>query len=398
MNRVQSASADGEFLGDNLRARRTLESVLGVPATDGNHVDILRNGDEIFPAMLQAIDAARYSIDFLTFVYWKGEIGTKFAEALSRRARDGVRVRILLDAWGSRPIERVLLDQIADAGGQVHWFRPLRHVDPSKVNHRTHRKILVVDETVGFTGGVGISDLWRGDARNENEWRDTHFRVEGPCVNGLRGAFLDNWLETKEGSLGLNRDRFPDIAPTGSTVVQCVRGSSETGRSDVETLLRTMIEIAKKNIRVTTAYFVPDDDLVEALCAASQRGVFVQLLLPGPNSDKRFVQLAGEASYAQLLESEVELRNFQPSMLHAKILTVDGHIASVGSANFNSRSTRCDEELNLVIFDEDLTSTLDAHFDHDLQSSVKIASTRWAKRSLTQRVSELATAPARRWF
>jgi cardiolipin synthase len=160
--------------------RRKLEGILGVPATEGNLVHVLRNGDEIFPAMLEAISGAKHAIDFLTFVYWRAEIGTRFAEALSDRARSGVRVRVLLDAWGAHPIDRALIDMMQDAGVRVRWFRPLHRLQPTKMNHRTHRKVMIVDEELGFTGGVGIADEWSGDARNEDEWRDTHFRVRGP--------------------------------------------------------------------------------------------------------------------------------------------------------------------------------------------------------------------------
>src|SRR5665213_1464209 len=169
-----------------VQARRVLEGVVGIPATENNQITVLNNGCEIFPAMLDAVRAAEHTIDFLTFVYWKGAIGTELAEALGQRAKAGVRVRVLLDAWGSRPIEHRLIDDMMSAGVRLRWFRPLHRFRFGEVNHRTHRKVLVVDESIGFTGGVGISDLWQGDARNELEWRDTHFRVEGPAVDGLR--------------------------------------------------------------------------------------------------------------------------------------------------------------------------------------------------------------------
>jgi cardiolipin synthase len=377
------------------RARRTLEGVVGIPATEGNRIDVLRNGCQIFPAMLDAINDAKRAIDFLTFVYWKGEIGTELAGALSRRAQEGVRVRVLLDAWGSRPIEVNLIDQMIDAGVHLRWFRPLSRLHPGDVNHRTHRKVLVVDESVGFTGGVGISDLWRGDARNENEWRDTHFKVEGPAVDGLRAAFLDNWTETDPTIFEDSYDRFPRQARLGESTVQCVRGASETGGSDLKSVFRALLQIANRQVRVTTAYFVPDEDLTKRLCDAASRGVRVQILLPGPFADKRFVQLAAEVDYAELIDSGVEIWNFQPSMMHAKIMTVDGLIANVGSANFNTRSLNCDEEINMVIFDPLVTRVLDGHFESDLERSVKIDPQRWRKRSLIQQAKEQLVAPLR---
>jgi cardiolipin synthase len=377
-------------------ARRTLEGVVGVPATEGNRVSVLHNGCEIFPAMLDAIRGAEYTIDFLTFVYWKGEIGTEIADALCRRARAGVRVRVLLDAWGSRPIERRLIDEMIDAGVQVRWFRPLSRVRIGEVNHRTHRKVLVVDESVAFTGGVGISDLWRGDARNELEWRDTHFTVEGPAVDGLRAAFLDNWAETGAPIFDAARDRFPSQPTPGQSVIQCVRGASAMGGSDLASVFRTLLQLTQRQLRVTTAYFVPDDDLTQRLCDAASRGVQVQILLPGPFADKRFVQLAAEDNYEGLIEAGVELWNFQPSMMHAKTMTVDGQVANVGSANFNTRSLNCDEEINMVIFDPSIVHTLDRHFDDDLERSVRIDPKRWKRRSLLQHINEKLVAPLRR--
>lgn len=377
------------------RFRRSLEGVIGVPATEGNMVAALRNGDRIFPSMLEAIAAADRTIDLLTFVYWRGEVGTRFAEALADRARGGVRVRVLLDAWGAHPIEERLVRLMDDAGVRVRWFRPLTRLRPTRVNHRTHRKVMIVDEQVGFTGGVGIADEWLGDARNEHEWRDTHFRVEGPAVDGLRAAFLDNWIETDPELFDPSFDRFPEQPQAGRTVIQSVRGASETGWSDVSTLFIALLQLARERVRVTTAYFVPDSQLIERLRDAAGRGVAVELLLPGPHADKRFVQLAGEGAYEALLASGVRIWNYQTSMLHAKVMTVDGLIANIGSANLNSRSTELDEEINLVAVDGELVAELDAHFEDDLAASVEIEPGRWTRRSLPQRALERVTRVAR---
>ena len=375
--------------------RRTLEGVIGVPATEGNQVDALVNGDQIFPAMLEAIGDARRTIDLLTFVYWRGGIGTRFAEALADRAGSGVRVRVLLDAWGASSIDPNLVSQMEDAGVRLRWFRPLRRLQPTKVNHRTHRKVMIVDEATGFTGGVGIADQWCGDARTEDEWRDTHFRVRGPAVDGLRAAFLDNWLETDPEVFDASIDRFPDQPKPGRAVIQCVRGASEVGWSDISTLLLALLQLAQDRIRITTAYFVPDDELIECLNAASDRGVTVEILLPGPHGDKRFVQLAGQAVYERLLEHGVHVWHYQPTMLHAKIMTVDGFVANVGSANFNARSTELDEEINLVALDPDLVRLLDRQFDADLERSEEIQPGRWEDRSIGRRVLEGITRPIR---
>jgi cardiolipin synthase len=380
------------------RIRRTLEGVLGVPATEGNHVDVLRNGDEIFPAMLDAIAAAEHTIDFLTFVYWAGDIGTAFARALAERARAGVRVRVLLDAFGARTMDRELIGLMVDHGVALHWFRPLRRFRPGQLNHRTHRKVLIVDEATGFSGGVGIADEWKGDARNEHEWRDTHFRFVGPIVDGLRAAFLDNWAETGPVLYEEGIDRFPEQPQPGTVVTQCIRGASEAGWSDVATLVRTLLQLAEDRVRITTAYFVPDEELTRRLCDASDRGVDVDVLIPGPHADKRVVQLAAESSYARLLEHGVSIWNYQPTMLHAKLITVDGRLASIGSANFNRRSCTLDEEIDVVALDRDLVALLDRQFEEDLDRSLQIRPARWEQRSLAQRAVEQLVVPVRRLF
>jgi cardiolipin synthase len=390
-----AVAAPAEEIDRRTELRRTLEGVIGVPMTEGNAVRVLRNGNEIFPAMLHAIESAEHTIDLLTFIYWSGDIGTAFAEALAERARAGLRVRVLLDGWGAHPIDHVLLDTMEDAGVAVRWFRPLRRLEPRKVNHRTHRKVMVVDELIGFTGGVGIADVWNGDARDESEWRDTHFEVRGPAVDGLRAAFLDNWVETSPELFDTHVDRFP-IQPTeGTSVIQCVRGASEAGWSDISTLFLSLLQLAERRIRVATAYFVPDEELIQRLTAAADRGVSVQILLPGPHADKRFVQIAGEAAYARLMEHGVEIWSFQPTMLHAKVMTVDGMLATVGSANFNSRSTELDEEINLVVIDDEVVRTLDEQFDADLRRSEAVTPGRWEERSILQRLSERLTVPFR---
>jgi cardiolipin synthase len=380
------------------RLRRALEGVIGVPATEGNRIDVLKNGDEIFPAMLDAIDEAQHTIDFLTFVYWKGSIGDEFAQHLAARAQAGVRVRVLLDSYGAQTMDPASVEVLEKSGAQVQWFRPLHRLHIGEVNHRTHRKVMIIDEATAFTGGVGIADEWCGNASSPNEWRDTHFRIRGPAVDGLRAAFLDNWSECDLTLFDEAVDRFPSQPKPGSAITQCVRGAAETGWSDIATLFRTLIQLAQDRIRITTAYFIPDPDLTERLCEAAARGVRVDILLPGPHIDKRFVQLASQATFDRLLDGGVHLWCFQPTMLHAKVMTVDGLVANIGSANFNTRSTQLDEEVNLVVLDSDLVATLDGHFDEDTERSKEIRRGEWRDRSLMQRAFELLAAPARRWF
>jgi cardiolipin synthase len=372
-----------------LRYRRALEGLLGVPATEGNQVDVLRNGDRIFPAMFEAVRAATSTVDFLTFVYWQGSIGDEMATLLAERAAAGVRVRVIVDAIGAFSMDRALVDRMVDAGALVEWFRPVNKVRFWEANHRSHRKVLICDEEVAFTGGIGIADEWRGDARGPGEWRDTHFRVRGPAVDGLRAAFVQNWAETGRALFEEGVDRFPVQLTAGPSTVQVVRGAAQTGWSDVATLVRSLLALAQERVRITTAYFVPDEATSRVLAETARRGVEVDVLLPGPHVDKRFVQLASESQYAGLLDAGVRLWSYQVSMLHAKVLTVDGQVASVGSANLTSRSLLLDDEVNVVVFDPDVVAILDADFDRDVADARAVDPTEWPERGLAQRAKEV---------
>jgi cardiolipin synthase A/B len=375
------------------RIRRTLEGVLGIPSTEGNRIDVLRNGDEIFPAMLDAVRSAEKFVDFLTFVYWTGPIAQELADALADRARNGVRVRVILDAVGARTMDRTLVQHMEEAGAEVAFFRVPITWRVWEVEHRTHRKVLIVDEKVAFTGGVGIAEEWMGDARGPDEWRDTHFRIMGPAVDGLRGAFITNWIET--GRPIFDNDSFIDQPECGSSCLQVVRGAASIGWSDIAVLMRTLVRLAEERIRITSAYFTPDTAFVELLCEAAERGVEVDVLVPGPYADKRIVQVASEAKYERLLECGIRIWNYQPTMLHAKVVTVDGAAACVGSSNVNSRSMARDDEVSVMIYDPEVVAILDRHFEDDLERSEQIREVRWEHRNLAQRAFEAATAVIR---
>jgi cardiolipin synthase len=374
-----------------------MESLTGIAFTEGNRITVLRNGDRIFPAMLAAIDGADHSVDLMTYVYWKGDIATRFAEALSAAARRGVRVRLLIDAVGGLQIERGLVNRMDDAGVHVEWFRKPWLNSPLKQNHRCHRKVLVVDESIAFTGGVGIAEEWTGDARDRNEWRDTHVEVRGPAVDGLRAAFVQNWAETGS-DLYDDGDTFPQQPQSGTSVAQVVCGSASIGWDNLQTTFRVLLDSATERLSLASAYFAPDDFFLERLCAAAQRGVQVDVLLPGPGADKRVCQLASEAAYDRLTSCGVRVWNFQPSMMHAKIMIVDGRVAAVGSSNFNRRSLDHDEEVVLVTLDTEVAEVLSADFDADLERSELIDLERWRNRSRRQKLLEVATTPLRRFF
>ncbi|MFD5448642.1 phospholipase D-like domain-containing protein [Streptomyces sp. NPDC003470] len=379
------------------RLRRRLERLIGVAATEGNELTALRNGDEIFPAMLEAIRSARHTVDMMTFVYWRGSIAHDFAAALAERARAGVRVRLLLDGFGAKEIEPELLDSMDTAGVQVAWFRKPLWLSPFKQNHRCHRKALVIDEDTAFTGGVGIAQEWCGDARTPDEWRDTHVKVRGPAVDGIAAAFAQNWAECHD-DLYDDRDRFTEHTQPGTSVVQVVRGSASFGWQDMQTLIRVMLTSAEHRFRLATAYFAPDTYFIDLLCATARRGVTVEILLPGPHTDQRACQLAGQYHYARLLDAGVSIRQYQPTMMHAKIITVDGVASLIGSTNFNRRSMDHDEEVMLAVLDEEFTAGLDRDFDADLERSVAIDRARWKRRAALQRVREAAVLPVRRFL
>lgn len=372
---------------ETMYMQRVIEANLGFPAFMGNRLEVLRNGVEIFPQMLKAIEEAEQSIDFLTFVYWKGDIAWRFARSLAAAVQRNVRVRVLLDGYGAIPMDEALVELMEKAGVELEWFRPPVRWKIWQVDNRTHRKILVCDRKVGFTGGVGIAEEWEGNARNPSEWRDTHIRVEGPAVRGLEAAFLSNWQETGRLALADVED-ICGPKPLGSTPVHVVRSAAMVGWSDVASLFRSVIGAARRRLRITTAYFVPDDGAVELLCDTKKRGVDVEVLLPGQHMDKRVSDLAGADSFERLLECGIAMWRYQKTMMHAKVLTVDGLLALVGSPNFNHRSMKQDDEVCLVVPETAFTEILDRHFEEDLEHAEPLTMERWKQRGMLQRMGE----------
>ncbi len=378
-----------------------VHSVLGLHPTEGNVVDVLRNGDEIFGAMLDAIDAATDTVDIVTFVFWKGHIADRFARAFAGAANRGCRVRVLIDALAERRLDSDVVAAMQRAGCELRWFRPFtdeRIPQLNGANNRTHRKILVVDGRVGFIGGVGISDEWSGNARNEHEYRDTHLRVRGPAVAGLQAGFIDNWADHNHSGFDPMSESIIDPTPVGESTCVVVQAAAENGSNDIWRLMITLIACAQRRVRIASAYFNPGPQLTDALIAAVGRGVSVEIMLPGKHADKRFIQITGEASYERLLAAGVVVRTYEVSMMHAKVMTVDGTVASVGSANFNQRSLRHDDEANIVVFDPAVVAVLDQHLDDDLVHCVLLDPDEWAERGLLQRVAERVSETVNHWL
>lgn len=399
MGRTSSPAGSGVATASEWADR--VHSLLGLHATEGNAVDVLRNGDEIFGAMLDAIDGAERTVDIVTFVFWSGHVADRFAQALVGAANRGCRVRVLIDALAERKLDSEVINAIKGSSCELRWFRPFTDEKIPQLNganNRTHRKILVVDGTVGFIGGVGIADEWSGNAQNEREYRDTHLRVRGPVVAGLQAGFIDNWADHNHSGFDPMSESIIDSSPAGVATCAVVQAAAENGSNDIWRLMITLIACAQQRIRIASAYFNPGEQLTQALIDAVRRGVSVEIMLPGAHADKRFIQITGEASYQRLLQAGVVLRTYEVSMMHAKVMTVDGTVASVGSANFNQRSLRHDDEANIVVFDPDVIAVLDRHLDEDLEHCVLLDPQEWADRGLFQRVAERVTETVNHWL
>lgn len=360
--------------------KNILENALGIPFTKNNSVEVLLNGDEIFPAMLEEIRNAEHQIDFLTFVYWSGDVAVEFAKALAKKADEGLKVRVILDSYGANFMPDELSKMMENHGVELKWFRPLVRWKVWKTDNRTHRKVLICDKKIGFTGGVGIAQEWEGDARDPSEWRETHFKIQGEAVSGLQAAFMENWIETN-GFLPIDpvwkEDHIDKPDNYGDSLIQCLRTSASVRWSDIIMLYQTLISIAKESIYITTAYFNPNNTIIQLLCDAVDRGVEVNILMPGKHTDKDIARLAGEDAFDALLKGGVNLWYYQKTMLHAKVITIDETVSCVGSANFNHRSMLKDDEVNLVIIDEDLASKLNSHFHDDLKGAEEIDEHQW---------------------
>ena len=319
--------------------------------------------------MLEAIRSAESTIDFVTFVYWTGDIAREFAGAFSERSSDGVRVRVILDAFGSSEMDRELIDQMVAAGVAIERFRPTTRARFWESDHRTHRKILVVDNRIGFTGGVGIAEEWEGDARNPSEWRDTHFRIEGPGVLELKATFLTDWRDTGHpiDSSDIHLASPPDV---GDVELAIVDASAQIGFNDAQRALETLIAACRQRLALQTPYFNPTDTIKRLMKDALARGVEIDILVPGPNIDKRISDIMAQEMYLPLLEEGARVWRYQPSMMHVKCVMVDDALSMVGSVNINRRSVEKDEEVAVVFFDAELTATLAGHFEEDLSRSL----------------------------
>jgi cardiolipin synthase len=361
--------------------------LLGPPVTEGNGYEVLLNGDEIFPAMLDAIAKAKRSVDFETYIYWSGDIGDRFADALAERARAGVKVHVVLDWVGSSKMEQALIDRMKEAGVEIEKYHPPNWSHLGRLNNRTHRKLLVVDGRVGFTGGVGIAEKWEGHAQDPDHWRDTHFNVEGPVVAQMQAVFMDNWIKST-GRVLHGDAYFPPLERAGDGLAQVFSSSPSGGSESMELMYLLAITSAARTVRLSSSYFVPNELALKAITGALARGVKVQIVTPGEHTDTETVRSASRATWGRLLQAGAEIYEYGPTMYHCKVLIVDEFLVSTGSTNFDNRSFRLNDEANLNIYDRAFARRQVEIFDADRAQSHRVTLAEWEARPWKERMAE----------
>jgi cardiolipin synthase len=374
--------------------RTTVEGHVSTPVVGGNVVEILLNGEEIFPAMLDAVRSAKRTITYGQYFYAEGPVSEQFANALAERCRAGVDVHVLLDAFGSLGMPAKYVDLLREAGCRVEYARALGRFSLGQLNNRNHRRVLVVDGRVGFTGGSGVSRKWMGDGRTDKHWRDTDVRVEGPAVRYLQGAFTESWLEETGELLG-GPDYFPDgIPPVGNVPVLVVRSSPAVGNFSIYTHLLLALSAARRSIYITNPYFLPDERMTEQLLEAVRRGVRVVVLVPG-QIDHNLVRQASRSQFGELLNGKIEIYEYMPALLHAKTMVIDGVWATIGSTNLDNRSLALNDELNVVVFHRQVAERLEQIFLDDLAHARQVTYENWRSRGLADRTLEILAFPVR---
>jgi cardiolipin synthase len=382
---------DHEFAVDSPEFVGTVAGASGCPFMPGNSVEFLNNGDAFYPPMLEAIETAQVSITVEAYIYWSGEIGRVFANALAGRARGGVKVKILLDAIGSASIGSDILDVLTTGGCQVAWYNPIRWYTLGRFNNRTHRKSLILDGRTAFTGGAGIADHWRGNARNPGEWRDMQIRLEGPAVVPLQTGFAHNWQKTTSELLS-GDEYYPVIEPAGRLAVQTLLSSPETGGSSVRTMYYLSIVCARRSILIANPYFIPDPVAIDTLIDAKKRGVDVRIMVSGTRNDNWLARHNSVRLMGRLLEAGIEMLEYNRTMLHHKTMVVDGVWVTVGTTNFDNRSFAHNEESNVCFFDRSMAEQLHATFDEDVAACERVTLERWKRRGVWAHAQELVAA------
>jgi cardiolipin synthase len=363
---------------------RLLEAqTVGLPG--GNQATLLNNGDGFFPAILEAIRAAKASVNIELYIFAKGRMAEQFVEALCAKAHEGVEVRVLVDSVGERLGK--LDDKMKACGVNFQIYKPRKLFSIAKTGDRTHRKIITVDGRIGFTGGLAIDDRWAGDARNPDEWRDTVVRVEGPAVLLLQRVFLEDWLYTTGEVLDGPR-QFPVAQEVGDVKAQAVASSRTSQLSGAKLHYYIPMQAARDHIWIENAYFLPDKDVRVALCAAARRGVDVRVVVPGEHIDIKAVRYAARGYYEEMLEAGVKIYEYQPTMIHCKVMVVDGVWSSIGSMNFTARSMKANAEANVAIYDASFANQVRAVIEADIARSEPILLEQWKKRGSGEKTKE----------
>jgi cardiolipin synthase A/B len=373
---------------------REMGTLLGPAILPGNDITALQNGDEIFPAMLKAISEAKSTIDFETYIYWSGRTGEQFAQALVERSRAGIKVHLMLDWLGSEKMAPQLLSQMQDAGVEIERYHALHWYSLGELNNRTHRKVLIVDGKIGFTGGVGIADEWTGHAQDPDHWRDMHFQIEGPVVAQFQAAFLDNWIKAT-GRVLNGETYFPQLAPAGGLKMHMFISSPAGGSESMRLMYLMAITAAERSIDIEAAYFIPDELMSRELIKAQSRGVRIRILLPDKHIDSETVRIATKRAWGPLLKSGVEIYEYDPTMLHCKMLIFDHYMVSVGSTNFDMRSFELNDEASLNVYDADFAQRMTEVFEADLKASTPYDYQQWQHRPWLEKVAEIVVIPIR---
>jgi cardiolipin synthase A/B len=372
--------------------QRLLASLAGSHGHEGCKVEVLTNGEVYYEAELAAIRQARHSVNLEAYIFQKGELTRRFLEALTERARAGVRVNLVLDAIGAFLTRDAYFAELRAAGGRVYFYHPITWYSLPRINNRTHRELIVIDGRIGFVGGAGFADHWLlpHGRKKRPRWRDTMFRVEGRIVRDLQSVFAENWLESS-GDLLTDSGYFPPLEDTGDVEAMVVCSTPTTGRSARNRMVyQTLLASARQTIEITTPYFLPDRSACnEMVRAIRERGVAVTILTPGQHSDHLLTRRSSRRLYGPLLKAGAKIFEYEPTMLHAKVLVIDAKWTVVGSTNFDHRSFGINDEVNLASFDETLAARLQEDFRSDLRESRRITYRKWYRRPLTERAHEL---------
>lgn len=382
--------SDPEFIGSALG----LTDPVLVP---GNKIELLQNGDEYFPAMLKAMREAKTTINFESFIMYSDSVGLQFRDALCERARAGIEVRVLLDGIGSGwSLNNSDVKMMRQAGCKFAYYHPTHSFRIDRTNRRSHRRVLVVDGKIGFTGSAAFAEKWAGHAQDKDHWRDMHARIEGPLVAGLQSVFQEHWGKTFGEALS-GAGQFPALGPAGDLKAQAV-ASHSFSIAPIPLIQAVAFTAATKKIWISNAYCTPTHDQIEQLTKAVARHVDVRLLLPGPNNDQPWTKSAGRAAYGKLLEGGVKIFEYQPTMMHEKSMVVDGLFSMFGSSNLDARSSEINEELDVVVYDEKFAREMETVFEKDLERARQYTMEDFRKRSLWERTTEWLTAPFRSQF